>query len=205
VSGPTVIPLWLDLAAVGVGAFQGALYAIVRHGFDLVGITVLAGVTGMGGGILRDLLLGVRPALLQDRYLIIVVIATLTAVIFARWHERGRRPVLIADAITVGLYAVAGTYKALELDASVLVAILLGVITAVGGGVFRDLLSGATPAIFRGGPLYATAALLGSVVFVVLRQFNVSLTAAVIVGALATVALRIASLRFRWSLPPITR
>lgn len=199
----TIIPLWLDVACVGIGAFQGALYAIVRHRFDLVGVTVIAGVTGMGGGIIRDLLLGVRPTMLQDRYLLIVIVGFVAAILLGKWHEQGRKPVMLADSVTIGLYTVAGTYKALELGASYLTAILLGVITAVGGGVLRDLLSGERPAIFQGGPLYATAALLGSVVFVVLRENNVMINPALIIAALCTVILRVLSLRFRWVLPQL--
>lgn len=197
----TIIPLWLDLACVGIGAFQGALYAIVRHRFDLIGVTVIAGVTGTGGGIIRDLLLGVRPSMLQDRYLLVVIIAIVAAVLLGKWHEQGRKPVMLADSITIGLYTVAGTYKAMALGASVLVGILLGAITAVGGGVMRDLLSGERPAVFQGGPLYATAALLGSTVFVILRNYNATLTTAALVGAACTVTLRVLSLRYRWVLP----
>lgn len=201
----TVIPLWLDLACVGIGAFQGALFAIVRHRFDLVGIAVVAGVTGMGGGILRDLLLGVRPALLADRYLLVVLVAIITAILLGRWHEHGRKPVALADAVTIGLYAVAGTYKSLQLSTSILVAVLLGVITAVGGGVMRDLIVSERPAIFQGGPLYATAALAGATTFVILREFNMVLDIAVIIAALVTVAIRVLSVRYKWYLPTITR
>lgn len=199
----SIIPLWLDLAAVGIGAFQGALYAIVRHKFDLVGVAVIAGVTGMGGGIIRDLLLGVRPTMLQDRYLLTVVGGMLAAILLGKWHEHGRKPVMLADSVTIGLYTVAGTYKGLALGASILTAILLGVITAVGGGVLRDLLSGERPAIFQGGPLYATAALLGSTVFVILRENAMMINPALIIAAMCTIVLRVLSLRFRWVLPQL--
>lgn len=201
----TIIPLWLDLACVGVGAFQGALFAIVRHRFDLVGVAVVAGVTGMGGGIVRDLLLGVRPALLADRYLLVVTIAIIAAIILARWHEQGRKPVVLADAVTISLYAVAGTYKSLGLDTSILVAILLGVITAVGGGVMRDLIVGERPAIFQGGPLYATAALAGAGTFALLRQLEMQLNVAVVIAAAVTLIIRVLSLKFKWYLPQIVR
>lgn len=199
----TIIPLWLDLACVGIGAFQGALYAIVRHKFDLVGVTVIAGVTGMGGGIIRDLLLGVRPTMLQDRYLLIVIGGIVMAILLGKWHEQGRKPVMFADSVTIGLYGVAGTYKGLALGASNLTAILLGVITAVGGGVLRDLLSGERPAVFQGGPLYATAALLGAGVFVVLRENDMMVNPALIIAAVCTIILRVLSLRFRWVLPKL--
>lgn len=202
---PPVIPLWLDLACVGIAAFQGALFAIVRHRFDLVGVTVVAGVTGMGGGILRDVLLGVRPALLADRYLLVVMIAIIAAIVLGRWHEQGRKPVGLADAVAIGLYAVAGTYKSIELGTSLLVAILLGAITAVGGGVMRDLIVGERPAIFQGGPLYATAALAGASLFVLLRYSDVPLNVAVVFGATLTILIRVLSVRYKWYLPTISR
>jgi uncharacterized membrane protein YeiH len=201
----TIIPLWLDLAAVGVGAFQGALFAIVRHRFDLVGVTVVAGVTGMGGGILRDLLLGVRPALLADRYLLVVLVAIVCAILLGKWHEKGRKPVVLADAVAISLYAIAGTYKSLELNTSILVAILLGVITAVGGGVMRDLIAGERPAIFQGGPLYATAALAGAATFAILYQFDLALDLSVVISAAVIFTVRLLSLRFKWYLPQIIR
>ena len=197
----TVIPLWLDLAAVGFGAFQGALYAVVKLRYDVIGIMVIAGVTGMGGGIIRDLLLGVRPTALNDQYLLVVIGSIVAAIFLGRWHEQGRKPVMLADSVTIALYGVAGTYKALALGASAISAILLGTITAVGGGVLRDLFSGMRPAIFQGGPLYATAAVAGCAAFVVLREFAMTLTAATLIGAAITVVIRVLALRFKWILP----
>lgn len=197
----SIIPLWLDLACAGFGAFQGALFAVVKLRYDHIGIMVIAGVTGLGGGIIRDLLLGVRPAALQDQYLLIVLVGITAAVLLGRWHEHGRKPVIFADSVTIGFYAVAGTYKALALGASTLSAILLGVITAVGGGVIRDLLSGERPAIFQGGPLYATAAMFGSTAFALLREMQFTLTSATLIGATITITIRVLAVKFRWVLP----
>lgn len=206
-SSAALVPLWLELACVGVGAFQGALYAIVSHRFDLVGVSIVALVTGLGGGTVRDLLLANgRPATLQDKYLVTVAAAIVAAVLLGRWHEYGRWPVLILDSIALGLFAVAGTYKALELGTSSAVAVTLGLVTAVGGGILRDLVCRVTPAIFKGGPLYATAAVIGSVVFLILlRQTPLNLNTCAIIASATTLLVRVLSLRFRWYLSPAVK
>jgi len=192
---------------VGVGAFQGALYAIVNHRFDLVGVSVVAVVTGLGGGTVRDLLLANgRPATMQDKYLATVALAIIAAVALGRWHQHQRKPVLALDSIALGLFAVAGTYKALMLGTSSAVAVLLGLTTAVGGGILRDLVCRVTPAIFKGGPLYATAAGVGSVTFIILfRHTPLEVDVSALIAAATTLLLRVLSLRFRWYLSPAVR
>ena len=156
------VPLWLDLLCVGIGAFQGALFAIFYKRFDLVGVIAVALMTGLGGGVLRDLLLGVgRPAGMQNDYLLTAILGAFVAAIIGRWFAKLRSTVILLDSIAMSLFAIAGTYKALIYNTSVLVAVLLGVITAVGGGVLRDVVSRITPQIFSGGPLYATATAIG--------------------------------------------
>ena len=149
------VPLWLDLLTVGIGALQGALFAIFYKRFDLVGVFAVAILTGLGGGILRDLLLAVgRPAAMQDKYIHTAVAAVVTALIIGRWFKRAVNAVVFLDSAAMALFAIAGTYKATINLTSDLVAILLGVITAVGGGVLRDVVCRITPQIFTGGPLY---------------------------------------------------
>lgn len=143
------VPLWLDLLCVGIGAFQGALFAIIYKRFDLVGVIAVAIITGLGGGILRDLFLAVgRPSAMQDEYIITAVSGALLALVIGRWYRRSDGFVVILDSIAMSMFCVAGTYKALVFNASPLVAILLGVITAVGGGVLRDVVCRITPQIF---------------------------------------------------------
>jgi len=206
-SSVAVVPLWLELGCVGVGAFQGALYAIVSHRFDLVGVSIVALVTGLGGGTVRDLLLANgRPVTMQDRYLATVGVAIIAAVVLGRWHQQGHKPVLVLDSIALGLFAVAGTYKALMLGTSSAVAVTLGLVTAVGGGILRDLVCRVTPAVFKGGPLYATAAVVGSITFLLLtRQTPLSLNTSVIIAAVTTLLLRLLSLKFRWYLSPAVK
>jgi uncharacterized membrane protein YeiH len=202
------LPLYVDLAAVGVGAFAGALFAIFNKRFDLIGVIAIAIMTGLGGGLIRDLFLAVgRPSALQENnYIITVVIAVVMALLLGRWYHSSRRLatkiVTVLDSIAMGLFAVAGTYKALIFNAPVTVAILLGVITAVGGGVLRDVLARRTPAIFTGGPLYATATFIGASLFVILDAFDINRDLAVVITVITIFAIHMLSIRYKLHLRP---
>ena len=184
------VPLWLDLLTVGIGALQGALFAIFYKRFDLVGVISVAILTGLGGGILRDLLLAVgRPAAMQDKYILTAVTSCLVAILIGRWYKRASSTVVFLDSVAMSLFAVAGTYKAIVNGTSELVAILLGVLTAVGGGVLRDVVCRITPQIFTGGPLYATASAVGATLFVLLEKSALDLNVALAVSAITIVAI----------------
>lgn len=199
----SAVPAWLDLLTIGIGALQGALFAIFYKRFDLVGVFSVAILTGLGGGILRDVLLDAgRPVALQDKYLLTAVAAVVAALIIGRWFKRGVNAVVVLDSIAMSLFAIAGTYKALVFNTSELVAILLGVLTAVGGGVLRDVVCGMTPQIFSGGPLYATASAIGAALFVFLERTTIDLNIAVAISAAVIVAVQMASVKFRIHLKP---
>jgi uncharacterized membrane protein YeiH len=198
------VPLWLDLLTVGIGALQGALFAIFYKRFDLVGVISVAILTGLGGGILRDLLLAVgRPAAMQDKYILTAIASCLVAILIGRWYKKASSAVVFLDSAAMSLFAVAGTYKAIVNDTSNLVAILLGVLTAVGGGVLRDVVCRITPQIFTGGPLYATASAMGATLFVLLEKSSLDLNLALGISAITIVAIQMASLRFRIHLKPV--
>jgi uncharacterized membrane protein YeiH len=135
-----------------------------------------------------------------------VVIAVVMALLLGRWYHSSRRLatkiVTVLDSIAMGLFAVAGTYKALLFNAPVTVAILLGVITAVGGGVLRDVLARRTPAIFTGGPLYATATFIGASIFVILDAFDINRDLAVVITVIAIFAIHMLSIRYKLHLRP---
>ena len=198
------VPLWLDLLTVGIGALQGALFAIFYKRFDLVGVISVAILTGLGGGILRDLLLAVgRPAAMQDRYILNAIESCLDAILIGRWYKKASSAVVFLDSAAMSLFAVAGTYKAIVNNTSELVAILLGVLTAVGGGVLRDVVCRITPQIFTGGPLYATASAIGATLFVLLEKSALDLNVSLAISAITIVAIQMASLRFRIHLKPV--
>lgn len=197
------VPLWLDLMCVGIGAFQGALFAIFYKRFDLVGVIAVALLTGLGGGVLRDVLLASgRPSGMQDNYIITAIIGAMCALVVGRWYRRSDGFVVVLDSIAMSLFCVAGTYKALSLETSSLVAILLGIITAVGGGILRDVVCRITPQIFTGGPLYATATAIGATIFVGLESTSLNLNLVVGISALSIVIIQMTSVKFRIHLKP---
>jgi len=203
----SLLPVWIDLAAVGVGAFAGALFAIFNKRFDLIGVIAIAILTGLGGGLIRDLLLASgRPSGMQDKYIITVLVAVALALFLGRWYlalrSLGERTVAILDSLAMGFFAVAGTYKALLFNASILVAVLLGVIAAVGGGILRDIVARRTPAIFTGGPLYATATALGSLLFAILDRIDLNRDLAVALTVSTIFTIHMLSIRFRLHLKP---
>lgn len=156
----------LDLLGVFVFALSGATAAVDR-GLDLFGVLVLAAVAALGGGLLRDVLLGAAPpaALRDDRYLLVPVAAGLVVFVAARHVARAASAVRVLDAAGLGLFVAAGTTKALDAGLGPLPAVGLGCLTGIGGGIARDLLVGVVPLVLR-RELYAVPALLGGFVVV---------------------------------------
>ena len=160
-------PLWIELPAVIAGALAGAIFA-QKRGLDVIGILALALVSGLGGGLIRDVLLARVPLALRDAwYLWAVAAAALTGAFFAQAVNRLKLGLLVVDAIALGLFSVIGAQGGLSFELPIPSAILLGTITGVGGSVLRDLLVGETPPrMLRRGPPYASAAFLGASLYV---------------------------------------
>ncbi|MEV8638374.1 TRIC cation channel family protein [Streptosporangium sp. NPDC051023] len=191
----------LDLVGIFVFALSGALVG-VRKRLDVVGMAVLAEMTALGGGILRDLILNVRPAAFSSTGYVLVPVAA-TAIVFF-WHphvERVMPAVNVLDAAGLGLFCVVGTEKAMNYGLSPLHATLLGVTTGVGGGVLRDVLSGQIPSLLYDRQLYAVPATLGSAVMATLYTFDLHGWPATLAAAVFAFGLRIAAMRLRWRAP----
>lgn len=198
----TVPPAW-EFLAVFAGALSGGL-AAVRERLDAIGVVTLAIVTGLGGGIIRDVLLqryGIA-AFGDNRYLLTAVVAAALVFFFTSLAKKLTKPFVYVDAISLGLFVVVGADKALRAGMKVLPAIMLGVITAVGGGLVRDLLLGEVPQILQPGALYSMAAVIGSTTFVTLVAWLeiVKPVAAAIAIAIA-VGLRLLALWRGWQAP----
>lgn len=165
----------LDLIGIFVFAVTGALVA-VRKNLDLFAALVLACVTGLGGGFIRDVLIGATPpaALADWRYLLVPVGAGLLTFAFHPTIGRLERVVTLFDAFGLALFCVTGALKAVDYGIGPVPAALLGMVTAVGGGILRDVLAGRVPVIFE-GVLYATPALGGAAVAVVLDRAGLPL------------------------------
>ena len=191
----------LDLIGIFVFAISGALVA-VRKQLDLFGVLVLAGVTGLGGGFLRDVLIGATPpAALGDwRYLLVPTTAGLVTFLFHPSLRRYERWVLLFDAFGLSLFCVAGALKAVEYGLGPVPAALMGMVTGIGGGMLRDLLAGHVPWIF-GGELYATPALAGAAVAVLLDRADVALAIAAVTGALVCLVWRLLAMWRDWRAP----
>jgi len=164
-------PLWIEMPAVIAGALAGGLFA-QRRGMDIIGILGLAVINGIGGGMLRDIMLAREPLALQEpRYLAAVVVAAGVAAFFAHAVRRVRFAMVAIDTISLGLFTVIGAQSAILADLPVPSAIFLGMITGIGGGLLRDLFSGELPPeSFRRGPPYASASLLAATLYVGLVQ-----------------------------------
>ena len=193
--------LVLDLVGTFVFAISGAT-AGVRRGLDLFGILVLSFVAGNVGGITRDVLIGsVPPGAITDwRYL---AVSLLAGVLTFRWYavvDRLRSPVLVFDAAGLALFAVSGAQKALAVGLNPLMAVLMGMLTGVGGGMVRDVLIAEIPVVLR-ADLYAVAALAGAAVVVIGDLLRLPPSAMMISGALLCFWLRIMAIRRGWRLP----
>lgn len=191
----------LDLLGIFVFAVAGALVA-VRKELDLFGVLVLAGVTGLGGGFLRDVLIGaVPPAALADwRYLLVPVSAGALTFVFHPAVGRRERAIEVADAFGLSLFCVVGALKAVEYGLGPLPAALLGMITAIGGGMMRDVLVGRVPVVFR-GELYATPALAGAAIAVLAERVDFVATEGALAGAAVCLAWRLLAMRRQWRAP----
>lgn len=194
----------LDLGGILVFAMSGGLTA-VRKGYDVVGVVALSLATALGGGILRDLLLGDTPpvALRDTNYLVVPLVAAAIVSLFHGLIERHLlRPGLVFDAAGLGLFAVTGTVKALSLGVNAIGSVVLGVITAVGGGVVRDVLAHDVPALFRAdSTLFSIPAALGATVVVIAWRADAYGGHVGALVALGVFAVRILAMRYQWRAP----
>ena len=189
----------VDLFGVFVGALTGALVAR-RLRYDIMGYWGLALVSGLGGGLIRDVCLQDGPplALTEPTYLPMVGVATVIGAIFGPHIDQLRKTIIVIDALALANFGVAGSLRTLDAGLGIWPALLMGVTTAVGGGVVRDMMTGETPIVFRRGELYALAALGGCIVVIVFRELGSPREVTVLAGLAAGFVLRMASLRYGW-------
>ena len=199
-----VIPQWADLLAIGIGAMQGALFAAQFRDrrLDLLGVAIIGIATGFGGGILRDVLLSQVPAALSSNwYLVVAVAAALSGMLLERLISRLGPLVTVLDALTIGLFGAIGTTKALSAGLPDIPAIFVGVLSAVGGSILRDLLLNRPIALMHVGSLYALAAVAGTGTLAVLLRFDVEVFLAASCCVALTVGVRVLAVLFNWTLP----
>jgi len=191
----------LDLFGVAVFAVSGSL-AAGRKRMDVFGVIVLGLVTALGGGTLRDTLLNAGPVFWVDDpvYLFVAIGSSLLTFIAVRVAMIPTGILLIADAFGLAVFMAIGTSKALTITGSASVAVIMGVMTGVAGGMVREVLSAEVPLILR-REIYATAALCGAFIYVALYRAGYNDIACLIVASLITLAIRIAAIHWNFSLP----
>ena len=194
VPGTSLLIFGLQMAATMVCAVGGAL-AAGRKRLDMVGVVFVSFVAAVGGGSLRDLLLDRNPVfwLAQPSYLTVSLAAgALTWIYICRWRAPVRF-LSFVDAFGLALFTISGIQIAQEMGQSVPICLVMGVITGVAGGLFRDLLCGEIPSIFKSGELYASAALLGGVAFFLVERLGADPRLSTLLGAGTVVGLRLAA------------
>lgn len=199
------IPLWADLLGVGLGGVQGAMFASGFQGqrrLDWLGVAIIGIMIGMGGGLIRDILLGQTPATLQNNlYLVTASGAALLGMLLAEVFNRLNTVIVVLDAVVIGMFGAFGTSKAIAFGIPPIPAIFIGVCAAVGGSVLRDMLMGLPTAIMHVGSLYAVAAGAGCVFISVANLLGMPIPLAAVIGIVVTAVIRVLAVSFDVSLP----
>jgi uncharacterized membrane protein YeiH len=193
-----VLLYYLDLAGVAVFSVSGVLAARDR-GLDLFGVIVVAAITAVGGGTLRDLLLDRHPIfwVTDTWYLVVIIVSAVVTVAYVRARPPPGTLLLVADTLGLALFALSGAQTAEAAQCPPLIVVLMGTMTGVTGGVLRDVITAQVPLILR-REIYATAAIIGIAGYLTLHAFGMPRPAAFVIGIILVVALRL--LAIRWSL-----
>lgn len=193
---------FFDLCGTAVFALSGAL-AAGKHRMDPFGVIVLASVTAIGGGSIRDALIGATPVFwIRDPNYIIVILATVVAclVLVRKPHKLPARTLPIADALGLALFTVIGAEKALLMGLSGMVAVVMGLITGVGGGIIRDLLCRQIPMVLR-TEVYATASIVGGICYTLSIFVGMDSMTSLLIAMFSTLIIRLSAIRWHLSLP----
>ena len=192
---------FLDLVGVAVFAVSGVLAARSR-GLDLLGVIVIAAITAIGGGTLRDLLLNRYPIfwITDVQYLTVIIASALLTVGYVRIRPPPENALLVADALGLALFALSGAQVAEASQCPPIIVVLMGTMTGVAGGVLRDVITAQVPLILR-RDLYATAAIVGVALYLVLQAFGLQRSRAFGAGMVVVVALRLLAIRWGLQLP----
>ena len=198
------LPYVIDLVAVGVFAISGTL-AAGRKSLDLVGVYVVAVVTAIGGGTLRDVLLNRHPLfwVTDPNYLYTITAAVVLTLAYVRFRPPPHQILLIADAIGLSVFSIVRAQFAGDLGRPWIVAVVMGTLTGTAGGVLRDMLCNDIPILFREGYLYATAAAVGATLYVLIQE-PLGRDWAAYIGMGVVAALRLGSIIYKWNLPRFT-
>jgi uncharacterized membrane protein YeiH len=192
---------FFDLAGVAVFAVSGVLAARSK-GLDLLGVVVIATITAIGGGTLRDLLLNRHPIfwITDSRYLVVILVSALLTIGYVRVRPAPVHALLVADALGLALFALSGAQVAEAAQCPPIIVVLMGTMTGVAGGVLRDVITAEVPLILR-RDIYATAAIAGVVLYLLLQALGLQRSWAFGTGMVVVVALRLLAIRWGLQLP----
>ena len=197
-----MVPQIVDLIAVGVFAISGCL-AAGRRQLDVIGVFVVAVVSAVGGGTMRDLMLNRHPiAWIEDpAYLYIILGAVVVSFLFLRGRRPPQQLLMLVDGVGLSLYSIAGAYAAEQHGKGGIVAVMMGTMTATAGGVIRDTLCNEVPLLLKGKYLYGSAAMSGAGCYVLLHNLDVPQWWSALLGMGVVATLRFGSLMYEWTLP----
>lgn len=191
----------LDSIGILVFSISGALTAIYKK-LDLFGVYCIAFVTALGGGTLRDVMIGRTPVgWMQDmNYIYIITLGFLLSIIFNRYLDRLRISMFLFDSIGLGVFTLIGLDKGIEYGLNPLICVALGTLTATFGGVIRDILCNEIPVLFR-KEIYATLSILGGILFFILKGLHFQEDLISLTVALFIISFRLIAFKYNWSLP----
>lgn len=199
---PLALPVAFEAVAITTAAVSGALHA-TRREFDVMGTLAIAFVTGLGGGVIRDILLeqGTPGFLSNPRYLLFAAVGSVLGFFFARWVRSWTGAISVFDVATLGVWVILACQKSIDAQLPIIAVVFVGVVAAVGGGLLRDLLCGDTPTAFTPGQWNAFAALWAAVTFVVVNQIPTPWWFDIVATLSVAAGLRWLSMRFDLQTP----
>nr|WP_315207156.1 trimeric intracellular cation channel family protein [uncultured Flavobacterium sp.] len=193
----------LDIIGTMAFAMSGALTAMNKK-MDPFGVFIIAFVTAVGGGTLRDIMIGRTPVgwMLDLKYVYVIIIGFILAIIFRKKFDRLRTSLFLFDTIGLGVFTLIGLEKGINIRLHPVICVALGTMTACFGGVIRDILCTEIPVIFR-REIYATICILGGIVFFILREFNLEKDVLYLTTSLVIISVRLMAVKFKWYLPTL--
>lgn len=194
---------FLDIIGTMAFAMSGALTAMNKK-MDSFGVFIIAFVTAVGGGTLRDIMIGRTPVgwMLDLTYVYVIIIGFVLAIIFRKKFDMFRTSLFLFDTIGLGVFTLIGLEKGINIDLHPAICVALGTMTACFGGVIRDILCTEIPVIFR-REIYATICILGGIVFFILREFDLDKDVLYLTTSLFIIFIRLMAVKFKWYLPTL--
>ncbi|SFN74605.1 Uncharacterized membrane protein YeiH [Bizionia echini] len=193
----------IDILGTIAFAISGVLVALSKR-MDPFGILIIATVTAVGGGTLRDVLIGETPVswMLNLNYIYVILVSTVLTIIFKTKIDYLRKSLFLFDTIGIGLYTVVGVEKGITAGLNPIICIALGTMSACFGGVIRDILCNEIPVIFR-KEIYATACILGGLTYFLVRKLPIDNNVVFIIAGLVVITVRLLAVRFKVTLPSL--